>query len=307
MNEDTVKYNTITYLRPLCVKGSTKVLKYVIKKENFSCLKLIETLCRYKHLDIINTLPTNHGVIYANDGLAGACKGGHMDMIELMISRGANNWTRALHNACEGGHMDIVKLMISKGGELKSDDNDLHRACKGGNMDIVNMIIEKKMIENWRQGFAGACKGGNIDIVFLMISKMEEHDMVNWDWGFACACRGGHIEIVKLLSSKFKEKLDINYGIICAHESGHTNIVNFLLSEGGTMSRVKPNFPCANIKTRYYHNDTYFCNDNGYYHYYRNNFMHMNIIYWTIVYSMYAKKDVMQKDLTSSLIKLMYF
>ncbi len=50
-----------------------------------------------------------------NDGLYYACEGGHMDIVELMIERGATNWNDGLHNACCGGHIDIAKLMIEKG------------------------------------------------------------------------------------------------------------------------------------------------------------------------------------------------
>jgi len=32
-----------------------------------------------------------------------------------MISKGANDWNYGLYGACYGGHMELVKLMISKG------------------------------------------------------------------------------------------------------------------------------------------------------------------------------------------------
>ena len=41
----------------------------------------------------------------------GACQGGHMDIVNLMISKGANNWNFGLnYGACAGGHMDISKF-----------------------------------------------------------------------------------------------------------------------------------------------------------------------------------------------------
>lgn len=76
-----------------------------------------------------------------DDGLLGACRGGHIDIIKLMIEKGANNWNWGLFGACRGGHIDIVKLMIEKG------------------------------VNNWNLGLFGACCGGHIDIIKLMIEK----------------------------------------------------------------------------------------------------------------------------------------
>ena len=35
-----------------------------------------------------------------------------------MISKGANSWNLALEKACHGGHLEIVKLMITKGADI---------------------------------------------------------------------------------------------------------------------------------------------------------------------------------------------
>jgi ankyrin repeat protein len=61
------------------------------------------------------------------DLLQGACKGGHMDIVELMIEKGANDWNwgggdlnmsrwsygwdGGLIRASESGHYEIIKLL----------------------------------------------------------------------------------------------------------------------------------------------------------------------------------------------------
>lgn len=50
-----------------------------------------------------------------NDGLAGASTGGHMDIVLLMISKGANDWDSGFCGARESGHVDLVHFMIEKG------------------------------------------------------------------------------------------------------------------------------------------------------------------------------------------------
>jgi ankyrin repeat protein len=50
-----------------------------------------------------------------NQGLRGACYGGHREIVDLMIEKGANDWNEGLCCACRYGHREIVDLMIEKG------------------------------------------------------------------------------------------------------------------------------------------------------------------------------------------------
>jgi hypothetical protein len=80
-------------------------------------------------------------VKYVNVGLTSACANGHMDIVQLMIAKGASNWKCVLSSACRDGHMNIVQLMIAKGA---SDWNDgLSNACDNGHMDIIQLMIDK--------------------------------------------------------------------------------------------------------------------------------------------------------------------
>ena len=70
-----------------------------------------------------------------------ACINGHIDIVNLMIEKGANDWNGSLFNACWNGHIDIVNLMIDKG--ANDWNGGLYHACYRGNIDIVNLMIEK--------------------------------------------------------------------------------------------------------------------------------------------------------------------
>ncbi len=85
-------------------------------------------LCFYGNYEKISTIENDDW----NWGLRGACEGGHMDMVELMIERGATNWNYGLYGACRGGHMDIVELMIERG--AANWNCGLYYACYGGHM-----------------------------------------------------------------------------------------------------------------------------------------------------------------------------
>ena len=39
-----------------------------------------------------------------------ACRNGNINLVNLMISKGANNWNDGMCGACEGGHIDIAKI-----------------------------------------------------------------------------------------------------------------------------------------------------------------------------------------------------
>ena len=141
-----------------------------------------------------------------NYGLDGACEGGHIDIIRVMIEKGADHWDWALFGASKGGHIDIVKFVIEKG--TCNWDWGLEGACIGGYMNIVKLMIEKGC-NDWNGGLCAACQCGHIDIVNLMIEKGGKH----WNWGLHCACEGGGLDIVKLMIEK--GATECGFGDIC--------------------------------------------------------------------------------------------
>jgi hypothetical protein len=102
-----------------------------------------------------------------NWGLYCACMGGHKELVELMISKGASDWNFGLHGACEGGRKELAELMISKG--AKCWDDGLLCACMEGYKELVELMIMKGATY-WNLGLRGACTGGHKELVKLMIS-----------------------------------------------------------------------------------------------------------------------------------------
>lgn len=43
------------------------------------------------------------------------CLSGSVDIVELLISHGINDWNGGLSGACRGGQLELAKLMISHG------------------------------------------------------------------------------------------------------------------------------------------------------------------------------------------------
>jgi ankyrin repeat protein len=73
--------------------------------------------CHGGHLELAN-LMISKGANKFNWGLTGACRDDHLELANLMISKGANNFNSGLYNACRGGHHVLARLMISHGATL---------------------------------------------------------------------------------------------------------------------------------------------------------------------------------------------
>jgi hypothetical protein len=70
-----------------------------------------------------------------------AANGGHRDLVDLFIQRGATNWKWGMYRAAEGGHRDLVDFFIKKGA---TDWNwGMSGAAEGGHRDLVDFFIQK--------------------------------------------------------------------------------------------------------------------------------------------------------------------
>lgn len=69
---------------------------------------------QYGMMSVVELLITK-GSNQFNRGLIGACNSGHRAIIDLMIKNGANDWNLGMRCACLNGHRAIVDLMIDHG------------------------------------------------------------------------------------------------------------------------------------------------------------------------------------------------
>ena len=49
-----------------------------------------------------------------NGALMGASRGGHIDIVQLLISKGADDWNLALRTASNGGHKELMQFFENK-------------------------------------------------------------------------------------------------------------------------------------------------------------------------------------------------
>jgi hypothetical protein len=81
-----------------------------------------------------------------------ACRKGHVEVIKLLLDRGAevdrvdSNGFTALGWACRKGHVEVIKLLLDRGAKVDRAGSDgstaLRRACHGGHVEVVKLLLE---------------------------------------------------------------------------------------------------------------------------------------------------------------------
>ncbi len=179
-----------------------------------------------------------------NNALCSAAKGGNMEAVQLLISKHANNYARAMANAAHGGYMEIVLLMIKFG--ATGYDYALTQAAEGGCIKMVNFMLSKGANE-FGDAMEFAAYRGHREIVELLLNKSRIRLLENIplcteiyrDAAFAAA-RGGHMDIVEFILRKQNingygptfEMEDYEQIMTEAAYFGHINIVELMLSKG---------------------------------------------------------------------------
>jgi ankyrin repeat protein len=109
-------------------------------------------------------------------GLYGACRGGHLDIVDLVIALGATDYDWGLHLACQRGHLDIALLLINKGRWLSSSftsrasiDNlnaetivkllnfGLNPQSVNANQDVKQKVLERKNVQTIAEKILNIC------------------------------------------------------------------------------------------------------------------------------------------------------
>jgi ankyrin repeat protein len=158
-----------------------------------------------------------------NEALISATSGGHRDLVNELIRRGANDYNGALLKAAEKGYTDIVNDMVSHGA---NDYNEaLLRAVFGGHRDIVNYIISRGA-NAFNEAMELAAINGHQDI----IDDMLQHGATSYNETMVEAARNGFPGIVNQMIDLGAN--DYNRAMANAAYYGHSEIVNRMLELG---------------------------------------------------------------------------
>lgn len=183
-----------------------------------------------------------------------AVRQGQLDSVRVILSKdptaveakdGAGR--TPLHMAANGGHVDIFELLIEKGADPKvktqANTTTLHYAALGGHLNIVNRLIELGVgldEKNFQTAtpLYYACMNGHLSVVRLLAEKGADIEALDGEQGNALqtAAAGGHLETVRFLIDQGAnvDCIDINgrTALYFAGRSGNKELVQLLISKG---------------------------------------------------------------------------
>lgn len=212
-------------------KADLKVANFIMDSYMYNNNKMY---CLYKIFNNIfgkNTI--NPRFVATNDLLLYACRMGHIRYINLIINsttvQDTTKWNRGLVGACFGGRLNIVKLMITQG--ATDWNNGLIGACERGRFEIAELMIEKGAI-CWYDALSCACIGNYLETARLIIHKCTDLERIYLNINLWLACIHSSVKIIKLLVTSGAS--DWNKGLRSACSHGRADVAMLMIEYGAT-------------------------------------------------------------------------
>ena len=199
--------------------------------------KLLRQAC-FLHYKPLYHLARQLGAGDLNQGLMGACQGGHHDLVDMLIRQGADDWDRGLRGACLGHQQAMITLMLHQGADL---NQGLKSACESGDQSLIEFMIKQGAVY-WHYGFEGACRGGHSVIIKQMIDRdqnmgiFSHGDHYYWTLGLCLTSQRGFIDSVKLIideGTKVGNHFNWDRILSSAYRGGYPQIIQLIISYGG--------------------------------------------------------------------------
>lgn len=245
--------------------GKPDTIRLILER-NINGLTALQTASGRGHLEIVKLLlaaGADPGIntsaidVYGRQAFEKATFSSHLYAAQLILAANVNGVT-ALQAAAGGGHLEVAQLLIDKGANINTVISQYGRtafqaAAEGGNLEVVQFLLDKGARINTRAAkFHGrtalqaAAGNGHLEVVKLLLGKGND---VNAPAGrssrrtaLQAAAEGGHLDVVKLLLVRGAE---INApgvtfrgrnALQAAAGGGHSSVVQFLLEKGADIN-----------------------------------------------------------------------
>jgi hypothetical protein len=184
-----------------------------------------------------------------NVGMKLACRGGHLELVKLLIDRGANEFQHGLACACRGvGNLQVVKLMLEKmsGAPLEVwwhrtyFDIAMEEASRQGHLEIVQLLFGMDLHSKGRDDFGHtcldaclfrACRKGHVHVARLLISYGATAFQCAFDHAFISG-RLGTLQLMIDKGVKNGRYLSLGHDIMELSEAKRSAIYQLLVKNG---------------------------------------------------------------------------
>jgi ankyrin repeat protein len=145
---------------------------------------------------------------------------GRVEVVKALLAAGCDvnmvdyEHSTALVNACAGGHIDLVKLLVRKGADINVEA--LCTACSESSPEVVKFLLQRSANPNVCDArgksplqcacfrtpqYADAEPGTDVELVDLLLASGADVNYVGGPAGTAlhAACRAGGIEVIDIL------------------------------------------------------------------------------------------------------------
>lgn len=162
---------------------------------------------------------------YGLSPLGAACQGHQVDMVQYLLSRGANIHTcgeysgTALHAAARAGYLDLVQLLVGLGADIHAQSKDngsvFHSAVCGGSRDVVEFLLDRLGNEvdgGFGRELCTAASLGRFDVLKLLLDRGADVNERGGERGTALqyASYGDEPQSVEIVELLLDRGADVN-------------------------------------------------------------------------------------------------
>jgi ankyrin repeat protein len=184
--------------------------------------------------------------------LCAASKGGHVQMVTLLIKRGAKDFNRALLAACCQGRREVAEILLKEGAQANSRSETggsaLQQASNWDDEQLIKLLLDcdakvNSQSESYPCALYKASWKGHERVVKLLLDAGADPNIQGGEHGnplFAALVRG-HEHVAELLLEKGADPNEKgakyhNAPLYAASTRGFEQVVRLLIGEGANVN-----------------------------------------------------------------------
>ncbi|XP_061164475.1 uncharacterized protein LOC133173510 [Saccostrea echinata] len=190
--------------------------------------------------------------VCALDGKIQVCRYLIENFPDLLKAKDQNGFT-VLHSVCKGGNLEMISLLITKGLNILESTNNgqnvLEIACLRGKYDACKYLLEHHQqllnVTDRKSLLHSTVVAGNVNIVELLVKKGIGIGSLNSseETVLHVCCRKGKIKMIKYLVNNYSNLLALKdpHGWTALHTAckhGNLKVVSFLISKGTNINSL---------------------------------------------------------------------